>query len=205
MAKRMPSSDLQMGTRLSIKGRCLVATCLLLATAAAVAALLYSVPASPQHDRIAWIAYLDSARPEPADLVRQHESTDCGPAALKMVFDHYGLDEMTLEDIETAAAVGPNGTNMLALKQIAEGQGLTAQGLRLSSDRLAHLQMPVIAHVHGDHFVLLRSVGKELVVDDPSVGRLRMRVEEFDQAWDGIVLSFKPVVPPTDSLPGRGG
>lgn len=182
------------------KTRQLVAVCLLLATGAAAAFTLLGSPVPVEDSRIAWIASLDPATPEPAELVRQRQDTDCGPAVLKMVFDHYGLDAITLEDIRSVAISGVDGTNLLALKRIAEDQGLKAQGLRLSMERLSDLHMPAIAHVHGNHFVLLRSVGDEIVLDDPAVGRLRMSPKAFAQAWNGIVLSFNEVEHLEESL-----
>lgn len=143
---------------------------------------------------MAWIASLDPTIPEPADLVRQSGDTDCGPAVLMMVLDHYGLGQLTPENFETTMPVGPAGTNMLKIKQIAETYGLRGQGLRLSVERLPELRMPVVAHVFDNHFVLLRSASDDFVVDDPSVGRLRMSPETFDRAWDGIVLTLDPIV-----------
>ncbi len=188
----------------SSKARQLVAVSSLLVVGATVALLLYGIQTPATDHRIAWVSSLDPAIPEPADLVRQRQDTDCGPAVLKMVFNHYGLDEMTLEEIEAVATVGANGTNLLALKKIAESQGLRAQGLRLSIENLADVPLPAIAHVHGDHFVLLRSVGNEVVVDDPSVGRLRMSSEALDRAWNGVVLTFLPVASQDHVLPERG-
>ena len=112
-------------------------------------------------------------------------------ASLKMVLGHHGLNGLSLEEIESAAALGPRGTSLLALKKIAEDQGLRTHGLRLSTEDLADLPMPAIAHVHGDHFVVLRSVDAVgVVVDDPSIGRLKMTADAFDRAWSGAVLSF---------------
>lgn len=178
----------------STRRRVLAVACLALA-ASSVAGLSFFVGTrGPSYfDRLVWAASLDHAAPVPADFVSQRGDSDCGPASLKMVLDHHGFHAVTLEEIESAAAIGPRGTSLLALKKISEDQGLRSRGLQLSIEKLADLPMPAIAHVHGDHFVVLRSIDASgVVVDDPSIGRLRMSSTSFGRAWGGIVLVFDP-------------
>lgn len=158
-----------------------------------VAAGLVTVAArvlGPTMDRLAWAAALDPSAPAPGEVVRQQRRSDCGPAALKMVLDHWGIQDATLAELEIATGTGPDGTSLLALKRAAEERGVTSQGLRLPVQRLSEIPLPAIAHVHGDHFVVIRSIGDELVIDDPSLGRLRMSPRVFARSWDGVVLSF---------------
>lgn len=174
--------------------RVLAVACLALA-ASSVAGLSFFVGnRGPSYfDRLVWAASLDHAAPLPTGFVPQRGASDCGPASLKMVLDHHGFHAVTLEEIESAAAIGPRGTSLLALKNISENQGLRSRGIQLSIEKLADLPMPAIAHVHGDHFVVLRSIDSSgVVVDDPSIGRLRMSSARFSRAWDGIILVFDP-------------
>lgn len=150
----------------------------------------------PTMDRLAWAAALDPSAPAPGEVVRQQRRSDCGPAALKMVLDHWGIQDVTLAELEIATGTGPDGTSLLALKKAAEERGVTSQGLRLPVHRLREIPLPAIAHVHGDHFVVIRSTGDELVIDDPSLGRLRMSSRSFARSWDGVVLAFTSGPPP---------
>ncbi len=87
---------------------------------------------------------------------------------------------------------------MLKVKKAIEARGLKCQGLRVPEDRLEDIPMPAIAHVHGDHFAVIRSVRvaviqsvrmwSEMTIDDPSLGRLQMTVDLFGCHWDGVVL-----------------
>ena len=166
--------------------RPIVAGFLLAAALTAVA-----VPAvMPVLSRLSWAASRDPAAPSEGVIVRQRGQSDCGAAALKMVLDYYGVGDASLEDLEAATRIGPDGTSLLALKHVAEQRGLTGQGLRLSVGHLKDVSMPAIAHVHGDHFVVVRSATDDVIVDDPSIGRLRMSAAAFNRAWDGIVLTF---------------
>ncbi len=144
----------------------------------------------PTMDRLAWAAALDPSAPTPDEFVRQQTRSDCGPAALKMILDHWNVEGTTLAELEVATGAGPDGTSLLALKKAAEERGVTSQGLRLPVERLPDIPLPAIAHVHGDHFVVIRSAGPEIVIDDPSLGRLRMTSRTFERSWDGVVLAF---------------
>ena len=144
----------------------------------------------PTLDRIAWASSLDPSAPGSGQLVRQQKRSDCGPAALKMILEHHGITGISLAELEFSTGTGPDGTSMLALKNTAEERGLASQGLRLPVERLHDIPMPAIAHVHGDHFVVIRSAGPELVIDDPSLGRLRMSRSTFERSWDGVLLAF---------------
>ena len=150
----------------------------------------------PTLDRLAWAASIDLSAQGSAEVVRQQGRSDCGPAALKMILNHYGIRGATLPELEAATGMGPDGTSLLALKRTAEQHGLAGQGLRLPVTRLRDIPMPAIAHVHGDHFVVIRSAGNELVIDDPSLGRLRMTSGVFERSWDGVVLAFTPTALP---------
>ena len=146
----------------------------------------------PTLDRLAWAASIDLAAQGSAEVVKQQGRSDCGPAALKMILNHHGIRGTSLPELEAATGMGPDGTSLLALKRTAAQHGLDGQGLRLPVTRLRDIPMPAIAHVHGDHFVVIRSADHELVIDDPSLGRLRMTSNVFERSWDGVVLAFTP-------------
>ena len=167
--------------------RRLAAAGLLLATGLVTVAVR---AVGPTLDRLAWAASLAPSTSGFGEVVRQQKRSDCGPAALKMILDHHGIAGATLAELEADTGTGPDGTSMLALKRAAEDRGLVSQGLRLPVERLDDIPMPAIAHVHGDHFVVIRSAGDELVIDDPSLGRLRMSSSTFERSWDGVLLTF---------------
>ncbi|MXX73841.1 MAG: hypothetical protein F4210_04475 [Holophagales bacterium] len=144
---------------------------------------------------VACLAYSASTRlvwpvPDDGAVVRQSGRLDCGPAALKMIFDHYQIAS-DVEEIALAAGLGTSGTNLLALKRVAEARSLVATGMRLSIGELRVLPMPVIAHMDENHFVVVRSAGDEFLVDDPSVGRLKMGARAFTRSWTGVIMVFE--------------
>ena len=144
---------------------------------------------APIVDQVLWRTSIDQFDPT-YSVVRQRSASDCGAAALSMILEHFDIARRDLTELTVATSTGRDGTSLLALKRVAEQRGLRSQGLRLTMDGLEGLAMPAIAHVHGHHFVVVRSVGRQVVVDDPAIGRLRMRRATFARAWDGLVLTF---------------
>lgn len=160
----------------------------MLATALVLAATSL---ASPVLNRLAWLASHDPTAPGTEEVIRQGGRSDCGASALRMVFSHHGIEGASLDELETALQVRSDGTSLLALSQVAEERGLLSRGLRLNVQDLGNVPMPAIAHVHGNHFVVVRQAGEQMTVDDPEIGRLRMSAKTFDRAWSGIVLTFE--------------
>ncbi len=107
-----------------------------------------------------------------------------------MILHHHGITDTTLEELDAATSTGPKGSTFLALKRAAESRGLSSLALRVPTEELSNVPTPAIAHVHGDHFVVVRRIASDVIVDDPSLGRLRMSRATFLRAWDGIVLTF---------------
>ena len=107
-----------------------------------------------------------------------------------MILHYHGITDSTLDELDAATSSGPKGSTFLALKRAAESRGLSSLAFRLPIEELSNVPMPAIAHVHGDHFVVIRSIANDVIVDDPSLGRLRMSRTTFLRAWDGSVLTF---------------
>lgn len=125
-------------------------------------------------------------------VVLQDKRNNCGPAALKMVFDHYRVPT-TLSEIEAEIDLTEKGSSMFALKRIAQQKGLKAEGWRLRFKDLQKVFKPVIIFVNGDHFVVVDSVTEhgEIFLRDPGVGKLKLPVEKILAIWNGETLLFR--------------
>jgi ABC-type bacteriocin/lantibiotic exporter with double-glycine peptidase domain len=125
------------------------------------------------------------------NVILQNKDNDCGPVALKMIFDHYHIPS-TLNEIETSVKLKDKGTSMLALKEMAELKGLHAEGWRLTLEDLLKAEFPVILFVNGDHyFVADSALSDTLFVRDPTFGKLRLRINKLSEKWKGETLLFK--------------
>lgn len=135
------------------------------------------------------------------EVILQDKRNNCGPAALKMVFDHYGIVS-TLAEIENKVGLTEKGSSMLALKEMAELKGMRAEGWRLTLEdflfRFAESRTtgkfpePVIVFVQGDHFAVVDSVNgnDEIIMRDPAIGKLRIPAKNLPRMWKGETLVF---------------
>ena len=125
-------------------------------------------------------------------VTMQTMSNNCGPASLKMIFDHFGI-RSTLSGIDRHVGLTAKGSSMLSLKEMAETRGLGAEGWTYTLADFVKAPMPAIVFVHGDHFVVADSVTRDgdIVLSDPALGKIEMSLVNFRKIWKGETLVFK--------------
>lgn len=124
-------------------------------------------------------------------VVMQMEATECGAASLCMILAHYGK-WLPLEQVRLDSGVSRDGSNAGNLLKAARNYGLTAQGYRCSLEGVKKMALPLIIHWNFNHFVVLCGFRKnKAVLCDPARGRVEVGMEEFDQSFTGIALSFE--------------
>lgn len=121
----------------------------------------------------------------------QRGSSDCGAAALKMIFENHGI-RVGYDNLLAELSTSPAGTSMLRLKQLSETRGLRCEGWRLTFTDLRRAPLPAILFVGGRHFVVLDSftVSGEALIRDPSRGRLCVSPRRLATIWRGETLLF---------------
>lgn len=121
----------------------------------------------------------------------QKHSHDCGPAALKMVFDYFKIP-VTLEEI-SENVLWEKGSSMLSLKKMAELKGLKAEGWRFTFKDLKKIKIPAIVFVGGDHFVVISKITEDgkIIILDPAIGKLKYSSRRFRKMWKGETLILK--------------
>lgn len=123
-------------------------------------------------------------------VVLQTKYNNCGPSALKMIFDYYKIAS-TLEEIDNNVGLTKKGSSMLALKEMAELKGLKAEGWKLTLDDFMKRQFPVLLFVHENHYIIADSVGdNEVFIRDPAIGRLKMNKNKLTSIWNGEAIIF---------------
>jgi ABC-type bacteriocin/lantibiotic exporter with double-glycine peptidase domain len=125
-------------------------------------------------------------------VVLQDKRNNCGPAALQMAFQHFGIAS-TVKEIEEQVGLTERGSSMLALKEMAQTRGLEAKGWRLDFSQLTDVRKPVIAFVRKSHFVVVDSISKRRIVHfrDPAKGARGIREESWLKMWEGETLVFQ--------------
>ena len=125
-------------------------------------------------------------------VTMQTMPNNCGPASLKMIFDHYGI-RSTLSEIDRHIGLTAKGSSMLSLKEMAETKGLGADGWIYNIKDFVKAPMPAIVFVRGDHFVVADSVTRDgdIVLSDPALGKIEMSLVNFRKIWKGGTLVFR--------------
>ncbi|WP_078118100.1 peptidase domain-containing ABC transporter [Thiosocius teredinicola] len=125
-------------------------------------------------------------------LVEQAEEMDCGAACLAMIAKHYKIP-ITLGKLREMANVTTEGATLDSLAKVGESLGFTTRGLKCDYDSLLGLELPIIAHWEGYHYVVIYGVSKTHVwIADPAIGFVKMDRARFEQGWAGIALVFTP-------------
>ena len=127
-----------------------------------------------------------------AKIVLQSHAADCGPAALATVARFYNLN-IQPDEIAKRAGTTEAGTTLSGLAQAADEIGFEATGMELSLAELKNTPLPLIAHVNGNHFIVVQSFHDGLItLLDPAVGRREIDASTFQRMWKGYVLLIPP-------------
>lgn len=122
--------------------------------------------------------------------VFQMEAAECGAACLAMIFAYYGY-EMPLEQMRVETGVSRDGCNAANLMRAAKRFGLECHGFRREPDGLKKLKPPCIIHWNFNHFVVFEGFrGEYAYINDPAVGRRKITMDELNDAFTGVVLTF---------------
>ena len=122
--------------------------------------------------------------------VLQRQANDCGPAALTMVLNHFGILEHP-DDVRRVFQLSQEGASVSEMIRVAGFYGLKASGWRLSFSALKTDRFPLVILVDGDHFVVVDSVQSErLYVRDPAKGRGVIMQSDLANRWEGTSLRF---------------
>jgi predicted double-glycine peptidase len=135
-------------------------------------------------------------------VVRQQYDYSCGSAAVATLLRyHYGVSVAEAEVFQSMfergdqARIREVGFSMLDMRTYLESRGYGADGLRLSLDWLATLNMPAIALITHDnyrHFVVVKGISADRVlVGDPTFGLQTYTRAEFEAVWNGVVLAIR--------------
>ena len=122
--------------------------------------------------------------------VFQMESTECGAASLAMIFAYFGR-YMTLEQMRIETGVTRDGCNAGNIMRAAKKFGLDCHGYRKEPEALRSVQTPCIIHWNFNHFLIFEGIrGKYAYLNDPAVGRRKLTMQELDEGFTGIILTF---------------
>ncbi len=132
-------------------------------------------------------------RYEKTPLIFQMEAAECGAAALTSILAWHGKN-VPLEKVRVETGISRDGCNAGNILSAAKNFGLSGQGYEIDLDGLENVSLPCILHWNFNHFVVYEGrKGKYFFLNDPAVGRRKLRREEMDECFTGIVLEFTKI------------
>ncbi|MYA79654.1 MAG: ATP-binding cassette domain-containing protein, partial [Acidobacteriia bacterium] len=117
--------------------------------------------------------------------------TECGAACLGSVLGYFGR-WVPLTELREKCEVSRDGSSAASIVRAARHYGLECGGLSVRAEALKMLQLPLIVFWQFSHFVVVEGFDdRNFYLNDPSTGRRRLTVEEFNKGYSGIALRFE--------------
>lgn len=121
----------------------------------------------------------------------QRALLECGPRSLLIACQILGIDAQFSELTEASDFSEMTGTTMAGLYKAAAAKRLNPVGVRTTLADLYQLEMPVIAHVNEDHFLVVTQANPgQIRLRDPIQRYSALSPEEFEKIWNGALLIF---------------
>ncbi|MGI9247915.1 MAG: peptidase domain-containing ABC transporter [Woeseiaceae bacterium] len=123
-------------------------------------------------------------------IIRQTTATECGLTCIAMVANYLGVGA-DLVELRRQHPPSLNGATLKSVSAICEDLRLSTRAVTCRLSELRSLRTPCLLHWRFNHFVVLKSVGRDqLVIHDPARGVVRESLECAKDAFTGVALEI---------------
>lgn len=124
--------------------------------------------------------------------ILQVSETECGIAALAMVFAFYKVI-VSMDILREKCGTSRDGCKAITLISVAKAYKFHANAYKVQVEHLLDLAEPVIAYWNFNHYVVINRISKNKVyINDPAFGAMTVSREEFDKSFTGVIIVVTP-------------
>ena len=124
--------------------------------------------------------------------VFQMEATECGAACLAMILAYYGK-RVSLDELRIRIGVTRDGSKAGNIMRAAPEYGMEVHGYQRELEDLVRMETPCIIHWNFNHFVVYEGYRRgKYCINDPACGHRTLTLDELDEGYTGVVLTFSP-------------
>ena len=124
----------------------------------------------------------------------QLSAVECGAACIAMILSYYGR-KTSVSEVRERVGLGRDGLTALDIVKAARGYGMRVRAVSLQENDFRFVTLPAIVHWEFNHYLIVeRWTPGYVELVDPASGRRRVKAEEFDKSFTGVVLMFEPGV-----------
>lgn len=120
------------------------------------------------------------------------QQTECGLCSVAMILRYYNSYE-SLQELREYLDVGRDGSSLRQLNWLLNTLNFNSKVYRAKKEGLYNIELPVIVYWENNHFIVLEKITEShAYIVDPAMGRVKLRIEDFEESYADYIIVAKP-------------